>query len=65
MQCGFGEPRDTVVVWIVGGRRVIICSDHRVGPAGLITCEVGTFGQVARHVLTLVGVRWTNDFRSW
>ena len=37
-------------------RRVIICSDHRVGPVGLITCEVGTFGQVARHVLTLVGV---------
>ena len=46
------EVRDTVEVWIVDGRRVIICTEHIVGLFGLITCKVrrlGQVGQTPRH----------------
>ena len=52
------------MVWIVDGRRVIVRKNHLVGLLGIITSAVEGCGQVARHVLTLVGVRWTSDFRS-
>ena len=55
--CGFWEIRDTVVVWIVDGRRVIICSDYLVGRLVLITCEVERLGQVVKLLVTNVGVR--------
>ena len=38
-------------------------SDHLVEPLGLITCEGEVPGQVAKLVLTLVGVRGTSDFK--
>ena len=50
------------MVWIVDGRRVIICSDHLVGLLGLITCEVVGLGQVAKPLVTDVGVRLPRDF---
>ena len=50
------------MVWIVDGRRVIICSDHLVGLLGLITCEVEGLGQVAKLLVIDVGVRLPRDF---
>ena len=62
--CCFREVTDTVVVWIVDGRRVIIRRNHLVRLVGLMTCGVGQVGHVAKVILTVSEVHRTRAFGS-
>ena len=63
--CCFWEVTDTVVVWIVDGRRVIIRRNHLVRLVGLMTCGVRQVGHVAKVILTVSEVHRTRAFWVW